>query len=309
MSQKLTPKLIRKLFPEQNSKEIERLNVSAKDIVEVGDLTTCPSLIRLDLSLNNIQDTNFATTCQQIKWLSLANNPIADVLNVGHAKLAGKIRIQGLDQLGLKRLPNLNTLVLKQNAFKELGTSLHKCGGLQKLSMAHNQLSSIGDALSHCTALKELRLNHNAIDLLPAELAANSQLRILDLGDNPIADTDALKVLAALPWLRNLNLKSCGVSQTDDYPQSILRMLPNLDVLDNKRARDGTQAKQKKKRGVPEQEMQDVGEQTCMRDGAAEKDSVGCCSSGSRTRSARHSNWMVLGGSGTGCCNRSGDVN
>ncbi len=173
------------------------------------------------------------------------------VLNVGHGKLAGKIRIQGLDQLGaliindnqitaisgersacpqqlktamyccmqsvsqnthdlhyrtdmlhwnwlvhagLKRLPNLNTLVLKQNAIKELGTSLHKCGGLQKLSMAHNQLSSIGDALSHCTALKELRLNHNAIELLPAELAANSQLRILDLGDNPIADTDVLKV-------------------------------------------------------------------------------------------------------------------
>ncbi len=35
MSQKLTPKLIRKLFPEQNSKEIDRLDVSAKDIVEV----------------------------------------------------------------------------------------------------------------------------------------------------------------------------------------------------------------------------------------------------------------------------------
>lgn len=120
MSQKLTPKLIRKLFPEQNSKEIERLSVSAKDIVEVyflqmlyiystmtldhrsnpipsllksghackrglllykdhinetlrslagqvGDLTTCPSLIRIDLSQNAIQDTSFATTCQQIK--------------------------------------------------------------------------------------------------------------------------------------------------------------------------------------------------------------------------------------------------
>lgn len=38
MSQKVTPKLIRKLFPEQNSKEIERLNVSAKDIVEVSFL-------------------------------------------------------------------------------------------------------------------------------------------------------------------------------------------------------------------------------------------------------------------------------
>lgn len=114
---------------------------------QVGDLTTCPSLIRIDLSQNAIQDTSFATTCQQIKWLSLANNPVTDlrplecltnlqarllyvhsqlpqcmyrtghtapqgwpdqtfngaimqVLNVGHAKLAGKVRIEGLDQLG-----------------------------------------------------------------------------------------------------------------------------------------------------------------------------------------------------------------
>lgn len=113
---------------------------------QVGDLTTCPSLIRLDLSQNAVQDTSFAATCQQIKWLSLANNPITDlgplqrltnlqagfpcpksfqacpvakfellcgvhilaidiawclqVLNVGHAKLAGKIQLNGLDQLG-----------------------------------------------------------------------------------------------------------------------------------------------------------------------------------------------------------------
>lgn len=95
---------------------------------------------------------------------------------------------------GLKRLPNLNTLVLKHNAIKELGSCLHKCTALQKLSMAHNQLSNIGDALVHCTALKELRLNHNAIARLPLQLSANSQLRILDLGDNPIPDTDAIKV-------------------------------------------------------------------------------------------------------------------
>ncbi len=104
------------------------------------------------------------------------------------------VKVWWLVNAGLKRLPNLNTLVLKHNAIKELGSCLHKCTALQKLSMAHNQVSSIGDALVHCTALKELRLNHNAIERLPPQLSANSQLRILDLGDNPIADTDALKV-------------------------------------------------------------------------------------------------------------------
>ena len=46
---------------------------------QVGDLSSCPSLIRLDLSQNSIEDTSFVTTCQQIKWLSLANNPVADL--------------------------------------------------------------------------------------------------------------------------------------------------------------------------------------------------------------------------------------
>lgn len=53
-----------------------------------------------------------------------------------------------------------------------------------------------------------------------------------------------MQVLAALPWLRNLNLKGCGLAQKEDYPQSVLRMLPTLDVLDNKRmAQRSKQAK------------------------------------------------------------------
>ena len=43
------------------------------------------------------------------------------------------------------------------------------------------------------------------------------------------------QVLASLPWLRNLNLKGCKLARSDDYPQSILRMLPHLEVLDNQR--------------------------------------------------------------------------
>lgn len=42
-------------------------------------------------------------------------------------------------------------------------------------------------------------------------------------------------MLASLPWLRNLNLKGCEVAGSNDYLQSILRMLPHLEVLDNQR--------------------------------------------------------------------------
>ena len=41
----------------------------------------------------------------------------------------------------------MNTLVLKNNAFTDLGKALHHCTALSKLSMAHNQLSDLGDSL------------------------------------------------------------------------------------------------------------------------------------------------------------------
>lgn len=55
------------------------------------------------------------------------------------------------DATGLEQLPNLNTLVAKQNAIADLGACLLACSGLQKLSMAHNALSSLGGCLAGCT--------------------------------------------------------------------------------------------------------------------------------------------------------------
>ncbi len=48
---------------------------------------------------------------------------------------------------GLKEVKGLNTLVLKNNDFTDLGSSLQHCTALSKLSMAHNQLSDLGSSL------------------------------------------------------------------------------------------------------------------------------------------------------------------
>lgn len=58
---------------------------------------------------------------------------------------------------GLKEIKGLNTLVLKNNAFENLGSSLHYCSGLSKLSMAHNQLSDLGDNLKVGTVSLQTR--------------------------------------------------------------------------------------------------------------------------------------------------------
>ncbi len=43
------------------------------------------------------------------------------------------------DLAGLDVLPELNTLILKENQVTDLGTSLHGCTALAKLSVAHNK--------------------------------------------------------------------------------------------------------------------------------------------------------------------------
>lgn len=48
-------------------------------------------------------------------------------------------RLSAWYNAGIGMLPELNTLVLKQNQIKELGNSLHGCTGLSKLSLAHNK--------------------------------------------------------------------------------------------------------------------------------------------------------------------------
>ena len=79
--------------------------------MQVGNLDCCPRLTRLDLSSNSISDASFAAICPHLKWLSLAGNPISDlrplqcltalqVLNAGHAALAGELHVGGLTSLG-----------------------------------------------------------------------------------------------------------------------------------------------------------------------------------------------------------------
>ena len=52
---------------------------------------------------------------------------------------------------GVGRLPELNTLILKQNQLEHLGDSLQGCTALAKLSVAHNRWALICACDIHCT--------------------------------------------------------------------------------------------------------------------------------------------------------------
>ena len=105
--------------------------------------------------------------------------------------------------------------MLKDNRIASLGTALHSCRALRKLSMAHNQLTDLGSALVHCLQPTELRLSHNQLTSLPGALAANKLLTIVELGGNPIAGLQAVKV-APLPT-SSLPLNVPGRQQSAEH--------------------------------------------------------------------------------------------
>ena len=222
-------------------------------------MEACTALTRLDASDNLLTAADGIAACEALRWLSIAKNAVTsleplrdlaglEVLNAARNQLEGRVsvgRLRALKALvlndnqitavsGLDKL-ELDTLVLSNNRVASLGGWLAGAAALQKLSLSHNPLPELGAALRGCTALQELRLNHCALSTLPAELAHNPGLRILDAGGNRIADLAALRVLSALPVLRQLSLKGCPVAQLPGYKERVLQLAPRLRVLDNQR--------------------------------------------------------------------------
>ncbi|KAK9837119.1 hypothetical protein WJX81_004018 [Elliptochloris bilobata] len=227
---KLTPKLIRKLVPDRDSKQVECVDASKQGLM-------------------------------QLKWLSASGNALVDlaavhalsnlrVLNLSFCSLSGALDVAALTSLralilndnaleavtGLGELPQLNTLVLTRNRLAELGAAtLAGCSALAKLSLSHNPLADLEGCLDGLPALNELRLNDCRVAALPSGLAASQRLRILDLGHNPIRRGEDLQVLARLPWLRSLNLVACPLASFPHYMATLHRLVPDLQVLDGRR--------------------------------------------------------------------------
>jgi hypothetical protein len=147
----------------------------------------------------------------------------------------------GAAAIAAMHLPALQNLRLSSNFIGQAGVAAlvaARWPHLHPLDLGDNKVGDGGAAAlaaMQLPALQELRLNHCALSTLPAELAHNPGLRILDAGGNRIADLAALRVLSALPVLRQLSLKGCPVAQLPGYKERVLQLAPRLRVLDNQR--------------------------------------------------------------------------
>lgn len=84
---------------------------------------------------------------------------------------------------------------------------------------------------------------------LPSELLHNPRLKILDASGNAFATRADVEVLQEMPELVSVSFIGSPLSQRDDYKQTIMQLVPRLEVLDGRRV-EGSGGKKKQRRNA-----------------------------------------------------------
>ncbi|KAG8521702.1 Acidic leucine-rich nuclear phosphoprotein 32 family member B [Galemys pyrenaicus] len=103
---------------------------------------------------------------------------------------------------------------------------------LEFLSLINVGLISVSN-IPKLPKLKKLELSENRIfgvlDMLAEKLPNFTHL---NLSGNKLKDISTLEALKKLECLKNLNLLNCGVTNLNDYRESVFKLLPQLTYLD-----------------------------------------------------------------------------
>ena len=75
--------------------KVEELNLSGKELTDVGDLKELRELRRLDLCINQISDVGPLKELEQLKFLHLSDNQISDVSPLKELKELTNLHLNG----------------------------------------------------------------------------------------------------------------------------------------------------------------------------------------------------------------------
>lgn len=225
------------------------MNLSGQGLEELstfGDGVVATAVRKLNVSDNKLKRLRLVREASRLTWLKANNNKLGDdaldedleglamlatVSMSGNrlrkvptnclaassstlrALVLNENKISAVEPLGHLRV--LNSLILSGNRLTSLrAPAVVGLTSLVRLSLSHNKLTSLPD-LSGSPQLAELRVNGNELTALPASLSANVALRLVDVGNNKLADWPSIEPLTRCPRLMNLNLRGnplCSVT-------------------------------------------------------------------------------------------------
>ncbi|XP_035231033.1 leucine-rich repeat-containing protein 49-like isoform X2 [Stegodyphus dumicola] len=196
--------------------QLHLLSLQQNQISVIENLELFSNLKFLDLSDNLIEQISGLDSLFSLRMLTLARN-----------------RIRYID--GLQSLHHLDSLDLSGNEVKEI-SNINHLYELRLLNLSSNQLTQMS-GLRGLKSLVELNLSKNFI-IEVCEVDVLPRLQRLYLSQNSIEGFEDMYCVSNVPLLCDLTLEGCPITTHPNYRHLILYNIPQLKVLDTRRALD-----------------------------------------------------------------------
>lgn len=174
-------------------------------------------IVSLDLSMNPLADlpVDFAQQCRNLRRLRLSSlalrhvpGAVCAIQTLNHLDLSSN-HIDGLSEIALPLLPQLDTLVLLNNRLTALPAYMAQLP-LQSINLSNNALEAFPAVLCDVQTLVDIDVSYNAITEVPAAIGQLARLERLVLRGNYVSRLPA--ELARLEYLVDLDV-GCNALQ------------------------------------------------------------------------------------------------
>ncbi|KAG6334592.1 hypothetical protein ID866_4502 [Astraeus odoratus] len=190
------------------------------------------SIIYLNLSRNPMVEIplDFIQSCSTLRELRLSNMAMKKVpQSVRHSASLQRLdlscnRIVDLDDAGLDRITELNSLKLQNNRMEQLPWYFPRLGNLKYLNISNNKFVELPSVICQLPALVDLDISFNMITELPESIGRLTQLEKLVFVGNNIS-----KIPEQFSELHSLKVLDCRRNNISDL--SFAHTIPNLVYL------------------------------------------------------------------------------
>ncbi|XP_051886287.1 leucine-rich repeat and IQ domain-containing protein 1 [Pristis pectinata] len=242
-----------------NCKSLKYIDVQENNIKSIHGLEL-EDLCVLLLSHNQITSVHGLEKCTNLRILELSHNNITRIGGLESLKKLQRLVVDHNQLISTKGLSETPTLLYLDCSFNHLSSieGIDNCGLLQTLKLQNNNLSELPRFGNH-VLLRDLRLDDNSISTLKElsdywlpmlqhlSVSQNSLMHLTDMSEFQLLErfnisnnrlSDLKSLLLCLNGCHNLlelTLDENPFQQESGWRFSILKILPNLEVVDGER--------------------------------------------------------------------------